>query len=379
MAETLQILHIMSSHGGGISAFIQNKANEMPAHHVVFDVATYSECPPDFHEAIEGTGGEIHQLINPKTEGWSAFKESFKQILISKDYDIVHCHIAGYRSEAYKRIAGRYSQADFYIHAHTAVPKKNALQNKIEQWFTRKNSTGVVGCGKKAIHVTYGEQVKDSQMMVIPNSIEVDQFIKTDEEYGQERKAYRKKYAVEEDEILIGHIGRLHPIKNHQFTLALGQYITDQKIKAKIIITGAGDLEQELKKQVELLNLEETIQFSGRISPISEYYPALDALVLPSFNEGLPTVVVEAQAAALPCLVSDTITREVDLGFGLVAYRSIEEDPKLWMDTVMELQAVEAPDSLQRKEKIIEKKFSNQASAQLYVDYFTGQIDNYQI
>lgn len=216
-------------------------------------------------------------------------------------------------------------------------------------------------------------------MMVIPNSIEVDQFIKTDEEYGQERKAYRKKYAVEEDEILIGHIGRLHPIKNHQFTLALGQYITDQKTKAKIIITGAGDLEQELKKQVELLNLEETIQFSGRISPISEYYPALDALVLPSFNEGLPTVVVEAQAAALPCLVSDTITREVDLGFGLVAYRSIEEDPKLWMDTVMDLQAVEAPDSLQRKEKIIEKKFSNQASAQLYVDYFTGQIDNYQI
>lgn len=379
MAETLQILHIMSSHGGGISAFIQNKANEMPAHHVVFDVATYSECPPDFHEAIEGTGGEIHQLINPKTEGWSAFNESFKQILISKDYDIIHCHIAGYRSEAYKRIAGRYSQADFYIHAHTAVPKKNALQNKIEQWFTRKNSTGVVGCGKKAIHVTYGEQVKDSQMMVIPNSIEVDQFIKTDEEYGQERKAYRKKYAVEEDEILIGHIGRLHPIKNHQFTLALGQYITDQKTKAKIIITGAGDLEQELKKQVELLNLEETIQFSGRISPISEYYPALDALVLPSFNEGLPTVVVEAQAAALPCLVSDTITREVDLGFGLVAYRSIEEDPKLWMDTVMDLQAVEAPDSLQRKEKIIEKKFSNQASAQLYVDYFTGQIDNYQI
>lgn len=379
MAESLQILHIMSSHGGGISAFIQNKANEMPAHHVVFDVATYSECPPDFHEAIEGTGGEIHQLINPKTEGWSAFNESFKQILISKDYDIIHCHIAGYRSEAYKRIAGRYSQADFYIHAHTAVPKKNALQNKIEQWFTRKNSTGVVGCGKKAIHVTYGEQVKDSQMMVIPNSIEVDQFIKPDEEYGQERKAYRKKYAVEEDEILIGHIGRLHPIKNHQFTLALGQYITDQKIKAKIIITGAGDLEQELKKQVELLNLEETIQFSGRISPISEYYPALDALVLPSFNEGLPTVVVEAQAAALPCLVSDTITREVDLGFGLVAYRSIEEDPKLWMDTVMDLQAVEAPDSLQRKEKIIEKKFSNQASAQLYVDYFTGQIDNYQI
>lgn len=379
MAESLQILHIMSSHGGGISAFIQNKANEMPAHHVVFDVATYSECPPDFHEAIEGTGGEIHQLINPKTEGWSAFNESFKQILISKDYDIIHCHIAGYRSEAYKRIAGRYSQADFYIHAHTAVPKKNALQNKIEQWFTRKNSTGVVGCGKKAIHVTYGEQVKDSQMMVIPNSIEVDQFIKTDEEYGQERKAYRKKYAVEEDEILIGHIGRLHPIKNHQFTLALGQYITDQKTKAKIIITGAGDLEQELKKQVELLNLEETIQFSGRISPISEYYPALDALVLPSFNEGLPTVVVEAQAAALPCLVSDTITREVDLGFGLVAYRSIEEDPKLWMDTVMELQAVEAPDSLQRKEKIIEKKFSNQASAQLYVDYFTGQIDSYQI
>ena len=215
--------------------------------------------------------------------------------------------------------------------------------------------------------------------MVIPNSIEVDQFIKTDDEYEQQRAAYRKKYGIADDEILIGHIGRLHPIKNHRFTLALGRSISDAEVKAKIIITGAGDLDQELKDQVQAMNLEETIQFSGRISPISDYYPALDALILPSFNEGLPTVVVEAQAAALPCLVSDTITREVDLGFGLVAYRSIEEDPKLWMETVAALQAAEVPDSLERKEKIIEKKFSNQASAQLYVDYFTGHIDNYQI
>lgn len=379
MPENLKVLHIMSSHGGGISAFIQNKAHEMPAHHVIFDVATYSECPQDFHQAIEGTGGQIHRLINPKKEGWSAFSRSFKQILSSRDYDIIHCHIAGYRSEIYKRIAGKHSQADFYIHSHTAVPKKNPLQNKVEQWFTRKNSTGVVGCGKKAIHVTYGDQVKDSRMMVIPNSIEVDQFIKTDDEYEQQRAAYRKKYGIADDEILIGHIGRLHPIKNHRFTLALGRSISDAEVKAKIIITGAGDLDQELKDQVQAMNLEETIQFSGRISPISDYYPALDALILPSFNEGLPTVVVEAQAAALPCLVSDTITREVDLGFGLVAYRSIEEDPKLWMETVAALQAAEVPDSLERKEKIIEKKFSNQASAQLYVDYFTGHIDNYQI
>lgn len=379
MSETLKILHIMSSHGGGISAFIQNKAEEMPAHHVLFDVATYSECPPDFHQAVEGTGGTIHRLINPKTEGWSAFKESFKHILNFRKYDIIHCHIAGYRSEAYKRLADRHSQADFYIHSHTAVPKKNALQNKIEQWFTRKNSKGVVGCGRKAILVTYGSRVKDREMMVIPNSIEVDQFIKTEEEAKEKRTAWRRKFGIEEDEILIGHIGRLHPIKNHQFTLALGQYIQEAGIKAKIIITGAGELEEELKSRVKDLNLEGTVQFSGRISPISDYYPALDALILPSFNEGLPTVVVEAQAAALPCLVSDTVTSEVDLGFGLVAYRSIEEDPKFWIDTIMELQAVKTPDSRERREKIIEKKFSNEASAQLYVDYFRGRIDSYQI
>lgn len=68
-----RILHIMSSHGGGISTFIRNLATEIHRFGIVFDVVTYGPCPPEFVEAIRRTGGDVYQIKNPKKKDGDSF------------------------------------------------------------------------------------------------------------------------------------------------------------------------------------------------------------------------------------------------------------------------------------------------------------------
>ena len=86
----------MSGFGGGISSFIRNKAEFMQGEDIIFDVATYDECADNFVKSIQNTGGKIHKLLNPKTNGWNSFKESYTRILDNNEYDIIYCHINGY-------------------------------------------------------------------------------------------------------------------------------------------------------------------------------------------------------------------------------------------------------------------------------------------
>lgn len=380
----LRILHVMGSFGGGISSFILNKAKLMPKYGITFDIATYDECSQEFETAIQATGGKIYQLVNPKKEGYKSFYKTFSKPFEENKYDLVHCHVEGYRAIPYYKIARNYGVKRFYIHAHHAndykvKSVKDQLMFKMEQTINTKLSTAAVGCGRIAIKSVYGPKTNLNNAMVIPNSIDVEEYNHSDENFQHVREKGRSDFGISDDTILIGHVGRLVPVKNHEKTLEIAKYIKDKQINAKILVTGAGHLESSLKEKVETQGLESIITFTGRISPISEYYPALDVLLLPSFSEGLPTTVVEVQGAGVSTVMSKAITSEVDLGLNLVEQVSLDTPVSEWVDTLVKMSQQPVPNVQARINAIKEKGFSNEASAKLYVDYFTGKINAFQI
>lgn len=383
-AKQMRILHVMSGFGGGISSFIFNKAKQMPEYGVIFDVATYDECSPEFESAIYATGGQIYRLQNPKKKGTKAFTSSFSAPFEANQYDLVHCHIEGYRAIPYYQIAKKFGVQRFYIHAHLMNDYKiKNLKDKFLNDFGKKVNTRMttdfVGCGKLAIKSVFGQKTNLQESMVIPNSIDINDYNYSDEAYAKLKADGRSALGVSDHTLVIGHVGRLMPVKNHKKTLKIGQYILDHQIDAKIFIIGAGNLEAELKQAVKDQGLDEVISFTGRISPIANFYPSLDVLLLPSFTEGLPTTVVEVQGAGVPTVMSDTITDEVDLGLGMVATCGLEDDAAIWYDKLAEMSQLHVPDAQTRLQAIEAKRFSNEASAKLYVDYFTGKIHDYQI
>jgi glycosyltransferase involved in cell wall biosynthesis len=381
----LKILHIMSGFGGGISSFIHNKADYVRNKNIQFDVVTYDECSESFKNSINKTGGSVYTLQNPKTTSWQEFKKSYVRVLKENMYDIIYCHINGYRVLPYYYYAKKYSDASFYLHAHTTHLPKSMLTTikriniQLDQNINRIVTDKIVGCGSLSIRNIFGDKVSKENMMVIPNSVEINRFIKDKETSKHLRKFYRNEWQIADDELLIGHVGRLETVKNHELTIRLAKYIKENNLRMKILIIGTGNREEELKNKVSQKNINNIITFTGRISPIEDFFPALDVMLLPSFAEGLPTVVVEAQASGVPVVMSDTITEEVDLGFNMLKTVPLDSDSSYWIDAIIQTQSVTVPKKSIRKKIIKEKKFSNDASGELYVNFLKGNITQYTI
>ena len=104
--------------------------------------------------------------------------------------------------------------------------------------------------------------------------------------------------------------------------------------KFKLVLIGKGSLMDTVKKQAKELGVSKDVMFLGLKENAKDYYSAMDMFVFPSFYEGLPGTVVEAQAAGLKSIISDTITTEVDIT-DLVCRMSIQDSPETWAEKIL--------------------------------------------
>lgn len=178
---------------------------------------------------------------------------------------------------------------------------------------------------------------------------------------------------------MIGQIGRLHKVKNQEHTIHLAEYIREHQLKAKIFIMGSGADFESLNQLVATKDLKDYVTFLGRIDKTETVMPMLDVLIMPSLYEGLPTVVVEAQTVGIPCLMSDTITDEVDFDKGQVDYLSLNEPIEKWYQSLKGLSQVPRLSKNEREQILVERGFTNEQSAQIYLDFLNQKINSYLI
>ena len=150
---------------------------------------------------------------------------------------------------------------------------------------------------------------KNKKFCVVNNAINCEKY-KFNEAYREE---IRKEFNIENDEYLIGNIGRFVHQKNQEYLLNIANELDKKEIKYKVFIIGTGPLESKLHEQRRKDNLEENVIFINPRNDVYKFYSAFDLFVLPSLYEGLPVVGIEAQCNGLSCLFSDTITKEVKI------------------------------------------------------------------
>ena len=105
---------------------------------------------------------------------------------------------------------------------------------------------------------------------------------------------------------------------------------------AYLVLIGTGATLDEIKKKVVELGLENRVIFTGAVDNVSDYLSVFDVMLLPSLYEGLPLVVIEWQISGLPCIISDSITKECAIT-SLVKFESIKESPTVWVDDIEKL------------------------------------------
>ena len=124
--------------------------------------------------------------------------------------------------------------------------------------------------------------------------------------------------------------------KNHEYLIDIFNELLKMNKNYKLFLFGEGELENNILRKVKRLNLQNDVEFMGVKGNINEYLQAMDIFVLPSLFEGLPLTGIEAQTSGLPCLFSDTITKEVAVT-ELAEFLSIRKNPQIWANKILEI------------------------------------------
>lgn len=183
---------------------------------------------------------------------------------------------------------------------------------------------------EEAGRAVYGNKWADEgKVWILHTANNLKKFVHNDEN-AKLREEIREKYGLQ-DKFVIGHVGRFHYAKNHLFLLDVYKEYLKKNENARLLLVGNGGTKESVEKRADELGISDKVVFAGETSEPSGYYQAFDMVVFPSFYEGLPGMIVEAVSAGLPCLISDSITKEVDVP-EYVEYCSLNENAEVWAD-----------------------------------------------
>ena len=193
----------------------------------------------------------------------------------------------------------------------------------------------------------YGEL----EYRVINNAIDVDEFSYETEKRLAVRKELLGGVSGLEDALgledasidvlnsrIYGHVGNLSEVKNHTYLLKIFRKILDKDPNSYLVCVGEGVLRRKIEDEIVTLGMENHVILTGIRRDVSSIMSAIDVLLFPSIYEGLPLTLIEAQAAGLPCIISDVITDDVDVTseLGLINKLNIGDDPSVWADMAVE-------------------------------------------
>lgn len=163
--------------------------------------------------------------------------------------------------------------------------------------------------------------VKNKKVIILNNGIPLDKFLFDD----RLRKQTRNNLKIN-NKFVIGHIGRFNFQKNHKFLIKIFYEINKKFPETVLLFIGKGELENDIKNCVDNLELNEKVLFLGIRKDIPELLMAMDLMLFPSLFEGMPNVLIEAQATGLPCIISDSITKEVLINENIIPLPLTDKD-----------------------------------------------------
>lgn len=240
--------------------------------------------------------------------------QSLKKIIRDFRPDIVHTHAS--KPGMLGRLAAATENVPAIVHTfhgHTFNSYFNNLTSNVyinaERYLARKSSAIVaISDTQKKELVEDFRIAPDEKFRVIPLGLDLDKFAK---DQPLKRNAFRQEFGVSDDEIAIGIIGRLVPVKNHGlFLKAIAHVVAHSGKKIKAFIVGDGETRSALELQARALGIPFSVQtdvvhphpliFTSWRSDVDVINAGLDIVVLTSLNEGTPVSLIEAQAANKP-------------------------------------------------------------------------------
>lgn len=309
----------------GISNVILNyyRAMEKSGHQI--DLVSLNKLSDEFANEFASNGSRVYSFPNRMREPVSYIK-SLSSLIKLNGYEIVHAH--GNSTTLFLEMqAAKLAGVKIRIaHSHSTTCKFKRVNKMLRPFFDHTYTHGfacVDAAGKWLF--------QDKAYTVINNGIDINLY-----QYDANvREEFRQKLMIQDDEILIGHVGNFSALKNQDFLLDLMNKLKHQENKYRLLLIGEGELQSSIMERVKNEKLESRVNVLGISYEVHNWMQAMDMFVMPSKFEGFPLTIIEAQASGLPCILSSNITKDVNLD-GKCKFISLNSTDE-WIDSITSL------------------------------------------
>ena len=350
---------------GGSQSFVMELYRKIDKSQVQFDFVTFPGETSGNYDEIISLGGKVFECPQYSLKNHMAFCDWWHTFFKNHpEYKVLHGHVRSCAS-IYMPIAKKYG-CKTIVHSHSTSNGSglSSVVKAVYQYPIRYIADYLFSCSDIAGKWLYGEAAtKKDNYYVIPNCVDLEYFAFSEEI----RKQVRNEWKIEEHDFVIGHIGRFHESKNHGYMLEIFKELLKIIPESRLLLVGSG-----VKEGMEAMGADKSVIdrmiFTGAQSRPGKFYQAMDVFLFPSVWEGLPMSVVEAQAAGLPCLISDTITKNVLLT-DLVSQYSIKQETAFWAKKLAEFKESKRS-ALDSKNLACLKGFDSKAVAKQLQEFY---------
>lgn len=333
----IKILHVVYKLArGGLGTWLIHMLRHADREKYQMDFLVHSKSPGPYDEIARELGAKIiYCPFSPYVP--LKYPQYLKEITNKYGpYDIIHSHLGNAGFHLFW--ASKVGIPVRIVHCHfnylvefnnCNLIRKTAL--KISQYLMLRYATAGIAVSKLAAPCFGPHRSSDSRWRILYCGIDLECF-----RNEVDRRRIRKELGIPEDAFVLGHVGRIDHNKNHTFIMEIMAKLAELKPEARLLLIGDGHLRPEIEQQADRLGLTEKVIFLGIRSDVPRLMKGgMDVFIFPSFYEGNPLVIMEAQAAGLPCVISDVIPEEADVVKPLVYRLSLTQPASMWAEAVL--------------------------------------------
>jgi glycosyltransferase involved in cell wall biosynthesis len=337
-ANPIRVLHVVHAlDRGGIETWLLHVLRHIDRARFQLDVVSALARPGAYDDEIRAAGARLFRC--PDAVRFWSFGPRFKNILRQNGpYAVVHSHFnpVGYplrwADQAGVPVRVAHGHNDSPELGDLARPAQTLFRPLARYWVSRHTTLGLAA-SRRAAQALFGQRWQQHpHRRVFYCGVDLAPF-----RASVDRGAVRRELGLPEGSLVVGHVGRFHEQKNHAFLIDVIAELARREPRSHLLLLGEGRLRPVIEQKAARLGLSGRITFAGSRPDVPRLMlGAFNVFALPSLYEGLPLVGIEAQAAGLPCVLSDVITDEVDIVPHLVRRLSLRQPPSAWADALLE-------------------------------------------
>ena len=370
--EPIRVLHVIGAMDrGGAETLIMNLYRHMDRSRIQFDFLVNEERDCDYDAEIQELGGNIYRIPRFTLVNYPTYRRACREFFRNDSHPIVHGHI-GFPAAIYLDCAKKLSGAFTIVHSHAQnfpfsfsqllfAAVAHRVRGKADYYLACSEQAGLDRFGRRI--------VSGDRFSILKNGIDA-QALRFD---PIARKRTRDELGIPLSAPVFGHVGRLTPVKNHPHLLETFRAIRTELPDSRLILVGRGESEQEVRDRVGELGLTGSVIFAGVRDDVPALLSAFDVFIFPSFREGLPVSVIEAQASGLPCLLSTGVPELAKISH-TTKFVELSEGPSVWARRAVELYGSSRPDRGHAVQDAISAGFDIRESADWLAELYLRSI-----